>query len=144
MPPRSLESFFCQKLEENYDFFTISLRFEGASLSQKPLHHQNLIWSQNRKKIVNATKGPRTWFYAKISRIFLFVFDFFTIFVWNRTKIVKKKRKKIVNATKVPRIGFLAKNSRNLRFVYDFFTILGGFPFPEAFPPPEPDLEPKS
>jgi len=49
-----------------------------------------------------------------------------------------------VNATKVPRIGFLAKHSRNLRFVYDFFTILGGFPFPEAFPPPEPDLEPKS
>jgi hypothetical protein len=81
---------------------------------------------------------------AKNSRNLQFVYDFFTIFVGNRTKIVKKKRKKIVNATKVPRIGFLAKNSRNLRFVYDFFTILGGFPFPEAFPPPEPDLEPKS
>jgi len=55
--------------------------------------------------------------------------------------------KKIVNATKVPRTLFLF----TIFFFYqklEKFTISlrfwGCFPFPEAFPPPEPDLEPKS
>ena len=81
--------------------------FGGASLSQKPFHHQNLIWSQNHfKKIVHATKVPRICFVAKNSRNSRLFYVFFTVFVGNRTKIVKKRLKKSQMQPRSPESAF--------------------------------------
>jgi hypothetical protein len=88
---KKIESFSFTKNSRNLRFL---YDFGGASLSQKPFHHQNLIWSQNQKKNRKCNQGSRICFLAKNSRNSRLFYDFFTVFAGNRTKIVKKRKKK--------------------------------------------------
>ena len=71
--------------------------FEGTSLSQKPFHHQNLIWSQNRKKNRKCNQGPQNLvFRQKLEKFTIclrFFYDFRREPYQKRKKTFKKKRK---------------------------------------------------
>ena len=99
----------------------ILIDFGRVSLSQKPFPTTEPDFEAKLKKIgkkiVNATKVPRTWFLAKNSRNLRFFYDFRREPYQNRKN---KKCKTNVNATKVPRIVFLPKTREIYDFFYDF------------------------
>ena len=61
------ETYKCQQSPQNR-FFAKNLRNFRFFAFPCPIHDQNLIWSQNRKKNINATKFPRILFLSKNPR----------------------------------------------------------------------------